>query len=129
MPTNERVDEFVQTVVGGRHVEAIRDFYHENASMQENDNPPREGREALIEYEKKSLQRIDGIETQLASAFLVDGDRVVIHWVFVATDKKGVRRQLEELTLQNWVGDRILVERFFYDSAKAWLPLETSSAE
>lgn len=129
MPTQERVNEFIQTVVEGHHVDAILNFYHENASMQENDSPPREGRAALVEYEEKSLRRIQGIESRLASPSVTDGDRVVIHWVFTATDKKGVRYQLEELSLQTWVGDRILVERFFYDSAKAWQPLEAASAE
>jgi ribosomal silencing factor RsfS len=36
MPTRERVAAFITSVVGGDHVRAIADYYHEDASMQEN---------------------------------------------------------------------------------------------
>ena len=34
MPSRERVAAFVAMVVGGDHVRAIADYYHEDASMQ-----------------------------------------------------------------------------------------------
>lgn len=46
---------------------------------------------------------------------LVDGDRVVINWVFDVTDKGGKTRRLDELALQIWDGDRIAREPFYYD--------------
>jgi ribosomal silencing factor RsfS len=36
MPTRDRVAAFITSVVGGDHVRAIADYYHEDASMQEN---------------------------------------------------------------------------------------------
>jgi ketosteroid isomerase-like protein len=55
---------------------------------------------------------------------LVDGDMVVVNWVFDATDQNGVTRRLEELAIQRWRGDRIAEERFFYDTASAWQVVE-----
>ncbi len=55
--------------------------------------------------------------THPATAFLVDGDQVVIHWRFDMTGHDGVTRRLDELALQQWRGDRIASERFFYDPA------------
>ena len=48
MPTRERLSEFVATVISGRYVEAIEEFYAENASMRENQAEPRVGRDALV---------------------------------------------------------------------------------
>lgn len=120
MPDRKRVEEFIAAVVGGNHVQAIADFYHEDASMQENGEPPRVGRDLLLEHERNALQRVQAIETKPVKTFLVDDDVVVVHWVFLATDRKGVKRRLEELALQRWRGDRIQEERFFYDTALAW---------
>jgi ketosteroid isomerase-like protein len=120
MPARARVDAFVAAVVGGDHVAAIRDFYTENATMQENANAPRRGREALMAHEACALARMQHIHTHRPVAVLVDGDHVVVRWIFDATDRDGVTRRLEELAFQRWQGDRIAEERFFYDTASAW---------
>lgn len=120
MPTQERVQAFIAQVVRGDHEAAIRDFYWEDASMQENLGEPRRGRELLMAHEAKALSRLKRMHTHAPRAVVVDGDQVVIHWTFDATDKAGVTRRLEELALQRWQGDRIREERFFYDTATAW---------
>lgn len=128
MPERARVEAFVAAVVGGDHVAAIRDFYTENATMQENANPPRHGREALMAHEADALARMQHIHTHPPVAVLVDGDHVVVRWIFDATDKDGVTRRLEELAFQRWEGDRIAEERFFYDTASAWRIIEGGSS-
>ncbi|POR45150.1 nuclear transport factor 2 family protein [Bosea psychrotolerans] len=124
MPDRKRVEAFVAAVVSGDHVGAIRDFYCEDASMQENATEPRRGRDVLMAHEAKALARLQRMHTHPARAVLVDGDRVVINWVFDATDQSGVTRRLEELAIQCWQGDRIAEERFFYDTATAWRVVE-----
>lgn len=117
MPTRERVSAFVATVESGRHVEAIEQFYTDDASMQENNAPPRVGRDALVEGERRVLARTT-METEPAGLVLVDGDEVVIRWVFHMTGPDGKRRRLEELSHQTWRGELIWRERFFYDPAQ-----------
>ena len=116
MPTRERVQAFVDMVVAGRFVQSIRDFYAEDATAQENLNPPRVGREALIAHEQKTLDSMGPVKPH-CTTLLVDGDRVVIGWRFDMTSHEGVTRRLDELALQTWRGDRIVSERFFYDPA------------
>lgn len=58
MPASARVMEFISMVVSGEHVRAIIDFYHEDATMQENRNEPRRGRDVLVAYEEAALRRI-----------------------------------------------------------------------
>ena len=125
MPDRSRVEALIRAVVGGEYVRAIADFYHADASMQENDAPPREGRDVLLEFERKMLERMR-MSAHPVEAFAVDGDVVAIRWVFDATDRNGVTRRLEEVALQHWRGDRIARERFFYDTAGAWQVVEPS---
>ncbi|MDF2367859.1 nuclear transport factor 2 family protein [Sneathiella sp.] len=120
MPTRERVEEFIEMVVSGAHVRAITDFYHADASMQENLKAPRRGRETLEAHEAAALARVQKVHTHPDPVFLVDGDHVAINWTFDFTDKSGNTRRLEELALQHWDGDRIRKEQFFYDTASAW---------
>src|SRR5207302_1430310 len=115
MPERSRVEAFIAAVVSGDHVRAIADHYHEDASMQENDRPPRRGRDLLMQHEAKVLKKVKRMHTHPVKTFLVDGDLVVINWTFDMTDAEGTVRRLEELSLQHWRGDRIAEERFFYD--------------
>jgi hypothetical protein len=116
MPSRERVQAFVDAVLARNFVQSIRDFYAEDATAQENLQPPRVGREALIAHETKALLSMGKVDARLTT-LLVDGDRVVIGWRFDMTTHEGVTRRLDELSLQTWHGDRIVTERFFYDPA------------
>lgn len=127
MPDRARVDAFVAAVVSGDHVGAIRDYYTDDATMQENANEPRRGREALMAHEARALERLEKMHTHPPAAVLVDGDHVVVRWIFDATDKAGVTRRLEELAFQRWRGDRIAEERFFYDTGSAWREVGSSA--
>jgi len=118
MPDTARVRAFIALVEGGQYVRAIEDFYHPNASMQENTAQPRTGRDALIAHEKKVLAGLKAMKTRRVDAFLVNGNQVVINWVFEMTGPDGTMRILDELALQTWDGDRIRRERFYYDPAQ-----------
>lgn len=118
MPSRERVREFVSTVERGEYVRAIEDFYHPHATMQENGQPPRVGRQLLVDHERKVLAGLKAMRTRRVETNLVDGDRVVINWVFEMTGQDGATRVMDELALQTWDGDRIAAERFYYDPAQ-----------
>lgn len=116
MPERERVAAFVATVEAGRFVEAIERFYHDDATMQENGELPRGGRDALVAREEAMLAAFQSITTRPGSSVLIDGDRVVVHWTFDFIYPDGSGFALEELAHQVWDGDRIRTERFFYDT-------------
>jgi ketosteroid isomerase-like protein len=118
MPSRERVLALIAMVEQGKYVEAIEAFYAVNATMRENNEPPRGGRDKLVEGERKMLAAHKAARTEPGSTFLLDGDRVVIHWVFVFTRLDGTSFRMEELAEQRWRGDRIVEERFFYDPAQ-----------
>jgi ketosteroid isomerase-like protein len=66
-----------------------------------------------------SERRWRGCRTLIRSvSSVVEGDRVAIHWNFVLTEKSGLVRRFDELAWQEWRGDKISRERFFYDPTK-----------
>jgi len=119
MPSRQAVDAFVAQVVSGDHVGAIRDWYHEDAWMQENHAPPRQGgREALMKQESAILERSASVTTELLGGPLIDGDSVAVRWRFGFVFKDGSTMRQEEVAWQTWRGDRIATETFFYDPAQ-----------
>lgn len=117
MPTRERVQAFVAMVEAGDYVEAILQFYTDDASMQENLGAVRLGRAALAEGEEAVLKTV-AITTRPGTAFAIDGDRVAVNWVFDIVLADGRRYALDEVAWQVWRGDRIARERFYYDPAQ-----------
>ena len=57
MPIEQTLAYFIARVEQNAHVEAIQEFYAENASMQENNEPPRVGRDTLVAHEARALAR------------------------------------------------------------------------
>jgi hypothetical protein len=114
MPSRERLDEFIAIVESGDHAGAIERYYTEDASMQENASPPRVGCDLLVARERDVLARMSQVYSKAMSS-LLEGDRVAIHWIFELTDKSGKVRRVDEVAMQQWRGDRIFRERFFYD--------------
>ena len=50
---------------------------------------------------------------------VVEGDRVAIHRIFELTDKSSKVHRIDEVSLQEWRGDKIFRERFFYDPSRS----------
>jgi ketosteroid isomerase-like protein len=117
MPARSVVDSFVALVAAGKYVEAIERYYAEDASMQENQSPPRAGRANLVTHEKKMAEYAQSPRTTHAEVVAIDGDTVVIRWGFAFLDEKGAPKKMDELAWQQWRGDKIVRERFYYDSA------------
>ena len=115
MPTLERLNALVAVVKAGRYAEAIRDFYHEDATMQENGKPPRSGRAALIANEERAMASMASIRTVSLELFFDGGDDVAIRSVYEFVHRDGRRSGLDEMCFQRWRGDRIAEERFYYD--------------
>ena len=115
MPSPQTLERFIDRVESNAHVEAIEEFYTEGASMQENNEPPRVGRDALVANEKKALAMAASVTSQCVRPVFVNGDHVVVRWIFEFTGHDGSRRRIEELAWQRWEGERIAQEQFFYD--------------
>jgi SnoaL-like domain len=118
MPTPETLERFIAMVEQNAHVEAIEGFYTTNATMQENQAAPRVGRDAHMANERRVLAKARALTSKCVRPVFVNGDRVVIRWVFRFEWHDGTVTQMEELACQRWEGERIAEETFFYDPAQ-----------
>ena len=118
MPAPDTLERFIARVESNAHAEAIEEFYTEDASMQENTEPPRVGRDAHVANERRVLARARKVSSQCVRPVLVQGDHVVLRWIFQFDWLDGSVTRMEELAWQRWQGERIAQEQFFYDPAQ-----------
>ena len=118
MPSRDTLDRFIALVEAGAGLDPIELFYADDATMQENQHPPRQGKAALLAHEAKALSRVAQVRATAVRPVLVEGDTVVIRWVFEVTGHDGRLTRFEELAYQRWQGELIAQEQFFYDPAQ-----------
>jgi SnoaL-like protein len=118
VPSTQTLERFVARVESNAHAAAIEEFYTEGASMRENMTPPRVGRDALVAHERAVLARARSVQSRCVRPLFVDGDLVVVRWIFRFEAHDGRVRELEELAYQRWEGERIAEEQFFYDPSQ-----------
>jgi hypothetical protein len=118
MPTQDTLERFIARVEENAHAEAIAEFYTPGASMQENQSTPRVGRDSHIANEHQVFSRVKNLVSTCVRPVFVNGDRVVIRWIFHFEWVDGTVTHMEELAYQRWEGERIAEEQFFYDPAQ-----------
>jgi hypothetical protein len=118
MPSPETLERFIARVEANAHVEAVEEFYTEGSTMRENLAPPRVGRAAHAANERMIMARAKSVESQCIRPVLVNGDHVVVRWVFRFVWPDDSVTRMEELAWQRWEGERIAEEQFFYDPAQ-----------
>jgi hypothetical protein len=117
MSVKQNVQELIALAEQGKFMEAIEKYYATDATMQENNAPPRVGLPALLENERRFLASIKSIESKVDS-FVVDGNRAAINWIFEITNMKGQKTTLNEIAYQLWHDGKIIREKFYYDPAQ-----------
>ena len=118
MPSAETLESFIALVERNAHVEAIEAFYAPHASMRENQSAPRHGLDTLMANERRVLAKAKTVSSACIRPVFVNGEHVVIHWVFRFEWLDGTVTRIEELARQRWEGGRIVEETFFYDPAQ-----------
>ena len=119
MPSAATLERFIARVESNAHAAAIEEFYTADASMRENMKPMRVGRDKLVERERATLARAKSVRSTCVRPVFVNGDFVVVRWIFEFEWLDGsAATKLEELAYQRWEGERIAEEQFFYDPAQ-----------
>ena len=118
MPTPETLERFIALVETNAHAEAVEAFYAPNVSMQENQSPPRIGRDEAVARERAVMAKARSITSQCVRPVCVNGDHVAIRWIFQFAWPDGTCTHMEEVAWQRWEGERLVEETFFYDPAQ-----------
>ena len=114
-----RVNELVTYIQSGRIVEAMTEFYADNATMRENNNPPTVGLAANIEREKQFVAYVKQWKSLNVEAVAIDAERgktlLQSNFEFEAVDGKTMK--YDQVSVQTWKDGKIVDEKFYYDSA------------
>lgn len=118
MPARETVEAFAALLQECKFLEAIDAYYLPDTYIQENNNEPIQGKAFLAEREGKILAASRAVRAERLGPSLIEGDTVVTKWRFDFEMKNGVKRRIEEVAWQQWDGEKIASERFYYDPAQ-----------
>lgn len=112
----ERLEDLLQHIRTGRIVEALREFYDPNVTMQDNANPPCIGLEANIARERQFAAGVKAWKGYEVTAIGVGGNVTFYEATvdFVTTD--GAPVHLEQVAVAKWKDGKIVQERFYYDT-------------
>jgi limonene-1,2-epoxide hydrolase len=116
MPSREIVEAFAARLEAGDFVGAIEQYYTPDAATYENTAAPVIGRDALIAKERGVLAASKEVRAERIGPSLIEGDSVATRWRFTFINAEGVTRTLDQIAWQAWRGDRLIEERFYYDS-------------
>ena len=115
MPTKETIESFINAVENKPHDKVIEQFYTDDASIQENQNVPRLGKENLIKNEQGMLSKALRVHSKCIRPFFQIENKVIIKWHFRFEWRNNTITEIEELAYQEWEGNKIKQEQFFYD--------------
>ena len=111
----DRLEDLFSYIREGRILDAINEFYAEDAVMQENNLPPTVGREANLEREKQFLSTVKDWQRFDVTAKGVGEDvtfyETVMDWV--TTD--GTPVHVEQVVVAKWQDGKIINERYYHN--------------
>jgi len=114
----QRLNDLFGYIRQGKIIEAMNEFYDKNTVMQENAQPPTKGLDINIEREKQFMSGVKEWKGFTVTASAV-GDNVTFYEStsdFVTTG--GVPVHIEQVSVAKWKNDKIVHERFYYDTGK-----------
>ena len=107
--------ELTRLIQAGETLQALERFYAPDIEMQENDHPPRKGKELCLETERENLSRVSGVRAELRAQEIDETlGTVRSEWEFHITYKDGQQYHLKELSVQQWKNGLVSRERFTY---------------
>jgi hypothetical protein len=112
----QRLNDLFSYIRQGKIIEAMTEFYEQDAQMQENANPSTVGLAANIEREKQFMSGVKEWKGFNVAASAV-GDNVTFYECsldFIATTGQPVH--MEQVVVSRWNKGKIVHERFYYDA-------------
>jgi hypothetical protein len=106
--------DFNQLILDDRGEEAIERFYAEDASLQENLEPPIVGKAAILERERSFASNVASSKPAVLHGSAVGDGVTFSEWTYEMTFKDGRTWQLHEVARRQWKDGKVVHERFYY---------------
>ncbi len=114
-----RINELLDYVRQGRIMDAMKEFYADEAVMTEPAYGATEGLAANLEREQKFVDSVASFERFDTPAVAIDGDTSIYENVMDWTTKDGTKMHVEQVVVAKWNDQgKITHERFYYDLPK-----------
>lgn len=111
----KNVEALNQEILNGNILGAFDKYYAENCVMQENAKEPREGKKANRDYEEQFVNAVEAWHDAKVLSVAADEENqtaaVEWHMEFTMGGNRVTRRQV---AIQQWDGDKIVQEKFYY---------------
>ena len=113
----ESVEELNQMILSGDIMGAFEKFYADDAVMQDNEMPAREGKEACREAEEAFVNNLTEFRGAKVRNVMISEDAGVaaVEWDFDYTHKEWGDRNYTQVAVQRWKDGKIVSEKFVYN--------------
>jgi ketosteroid isomerase-like protein len=100
----------------GRAMEAFERYYADQVSMQENNDPPREGKAVNREACQGFVDQAADLKMQLLAS-ATEASVTFNEWRFTYTGPDGSPIDYREVAVRTWKNEQVISERFYYPNA------------
>lgn len=115
----QRVDTLNTMIQQGRIMEAMNEFYADDVVMSENDSEATVGLEANLVREQDFVDNTQWHGLEIKDV-VIDGNTSMVRWWMDFTNANyGQRLAFTQVAYQQWDGDKIVEERFYYSPSPA----------
>ncbi|MDQ3367881.1 MAG: nuclear transport factor 2 family protein [Myxococcota bacterium] len=108
---NRKLDE---AIFSGKALEAFEEYYAETVVMQENTDPPWEGKDVNRKRELEFFATIEAWHGGKVLAAAADGDVSFSESEMDVTIKGAGRVQMSQVAVRRWQDGKIVHERFYH---------------
>ena len=110
----EKINDLNNMILQGKVLEAFDKYYHEGVIMQENGNPPREGKAANRQHEEAFFGAITEFRVAQPLKVTASENTTMVEWHFDYTHKDWGVKKYNQAAVQEWKDGQIVNERFYY---------------
>lgn len=113
----QTVKDLNQLITTDNTLKAMDLYYADNVTMQENEDPPRIGKQVCIEHERNNLGNVKGFKLTITNQAIGPINQVVFNEFDIGFETlKGIKMRLKEVSVQHWENGQIINEKFYYKS-------------
>ncbi len=103
-----------QKILTGAAMEGFEKYYADDVVMQENSEPPFEGKELNRKRENEFFATVGEFHGAKLEGTAINGDTTFGQWWTDITFKNGYRHTGTQVAVRKWKDGKIVHERFFY---------------
>lgn len=115
MGLRDHVQAVIDGILKGEILATFDAWYDDAVIMSENGGEPRRGKAANRAYEEEFVANVDFHGADVGRIIVDEAASLAaVEWTFDFTPKGAARMIQRQVSVQQWAGDRIVAETFYY---------------